>query len=122
MIFILDFFITMSCYMVYPLVKFVVLNKDVEFTTKDVNKTCIINSIVWAIIFLIIGINIIPNYEPNFAPAMIWYCINYSIYYLKYRNEDNVKIFDNRTKKLAILALVLVIIVILIYASIFNNI
>lgn len=93
--FIIDLLITMVTYMAYPFIKFKLSDNNTKYTKEQINKICIINSIIVAIIFLIIGTNLIENYTPNFAPAFFWYCINYSIF-TKEKNINKTKSKNNK--------------------------
>lgn len=93
--FIIDLLITMVAYMAYPFIKFKLSDNNTTYTKEQINKTCIINSIIVAFIFLMIGTNFIEGYTPNFAPAFVWYCINYSIF-IKKEKINKAKSKDNK--------------------------
>lgn len=79
-----DLMITVFAYMVYPLVKYKVIEKNKEYDNKAINKTLILNSVIVAIIFLIIQYNMYgDNAKISFAPAFLYYCINSAIYLKK---------------------------------------
>ena len=96
----IDLLITAFGYMIYPLAKYKIIDKNVKHDNKSIKKTLIINSITVAIVFLIIKYNMYGDaLKINFMPAIIYYCINLGIYSEKEKNTKSINSSKQQKEK-----------------------